>query len=1123
MNRYVKFGLGLDVGIASIGWAMVGLDENGEPYKLLNLGSRIFDRAENPKDGSSLAMQRRQFRSQRRLIRRRRHRLDRLINLFQNTGLCNKEEMELLFQTPAPKNVYELRVNALDRKLDKHEWIRVLYSILKHRGFKSNRKNAKTEDGQLLKAIKNNEDLILNKGYRTVGEMLFKDPLFSDSKRNKGGSYKNCVSRLSLQKELELLFEKQKEYGNKFTSDDFKNSFLNIFLAQRNFDEGPGAPSCYGGNLIEKMVGYCSLEKDKKRAPKASLSFALFSFWCKINNIRYYDLNKRKECSVSPDEAQKVLQKALIKSDLNYSDIRKILGLDENCYFKDIQYFSKKSRKTKKKAQIKNKSDLVIDGLMQVEDTSTTSKDANEQAADNIYDIEKNSKIKFFNHFISIKKAAKGMLDNLNPLDPNDRKIFNRISYAFTVSKNDAGIADYLNEIDISSDIKESLINNLDGFSQFGHISEDACEKLVPFLEHGMDYTSACIEAGYISSSDDVVGKDLLPARSPELDDIVNPVVRRSVSQLIKVVNSIIRESGKPEYINVEFARDLARSFADRREITKEQEERKALNEKVRKIIEETFGKSRVSSKDVLIYKLWMEQESKCIYSGKHIDANRLFETGYVEVDHILPFSKSFDDSMTNKVLVLKEENQNKGNRTPLEYMRALKPEYVNTYLAMVRLLYKSNFKKLQNLTTEFCGKDRDEWSSSNLNDTRYIAKFIHQYIKEHLYPAKTGTKRVRAVNGKITSLLRYYWGIKKIRENGDLHHAVDAVVISVTTDKMIKGFSEASKRHEEYDETMAVEKPWEKFVDEISARISENPAEQIESLGLTSYTDEEKAQLKTPFVSRMPRHKVTGSVHDSTLRSPVLLNQGINAYVSKKQVNDKLLKVFDDKKCEFFNIESDAKFYASLKSYLEDKNENKGEFHKIKKDGSIGPVVRSVKVVENCSSGVFLNNRKAFVKNGDMIRIDVFHVKEGKDKGFYFVPIYVADKVKNILPNKAVVAGKNVDEWKEMKEDDFIYSLYSNDLIYFSSKKFTSFKNNNKSAKIVAVDMCEGFLYYTSADISTASINVDFVDNSFSKHGLGLKTLKEFRKFTIDVLGNIHEVKKEKRLGFRKKERNVS
>ena len=1120
MNKSVKFGLGLDVGIASIGWATVALDEKGEPYKLLNLGSRIFDKAENPKDGSSLAMQRRQFRSQRRLIRRRRHRLDRVIFLFQKIGLCTNDELNKLFQTPAPKNVYELRVDALDRKLDKQEWIRVLYSVLKHRGFKSNRKNAKSEDGLLLKAIQSNEEIIFNNGYRTVGEMLFKDPLFTNSKRNKGGSYKNCVSRISIQKELDLLFEKQREYGNEFTSDYFKESFLNIFLAQRNFDEGPGAPSCYGGNLIEKMIGYCALEKDKKRAPKASLSFALFSFWSKINNIRYFESIKCKEYSISKEQARKVLQKALIKQDLSYSDIRKILGLDESCYFKDITYTSKKSKKTKKKQQAKNNNEsyLSIDGLTLVEDVLTPEKDANEQSVDTILDIEKKSKIKFFNSFISIKKAANGMLDHLNPFDPEDRKIFNRISYAFTVSKNDDGIAGYLNEIDISAEIKESLINNLDGFSQFGHISEEACEKLLPFLENGCDYTSACVEAGYVSSSDDVVGKDLLPARSSELDDIVNPVVRRSVSQLIKVVNSIIRENGKPEYINVEFARDLARSFADRREITKEQEDRKAHNEKVRKIIEETFGRARASSKDILIYKLWMEQESKCIYSGKHIDAHRLFEPGYVEVDHILPFSKSFDDSMTNKVLVFKEENQNKANRTPLEYMRASKPMYVDSYLAMVKFLYKSNFKKLQNLTTEFCGNDREEWSTSNLNDTRYIAKFIHKYIKDHLYPAKTGIKRVRAVNGRITSLLRHFWGIKKIRENGDLHHAVDAAVISVTTDMIIKKFSEASKRHEEYDEKIMVEKPWEMFVDEISARISENPADQVERLGLSTYSDEEKSSLKTPFVSRMPRHKVTGSVHDSTLRSPVLLKQGINAYVSKREINDKLLKVFDDKKCEFFNMQLDAKFYASLKSYLEDKNENKGEFHKIKKDGSLGPVVRKVKVVENCSSGVFLNNGKAFAKNGDMIRIDVFQVKEGKDKGFYFVPIYVADKVKDKLPSRAVIQGKDPKDWKEMKDEDFIYSLYPNDLIYFSSKKIVGFKNNNKSSEILGVDMSEGYLYYTGADISTASINVDFVDNSFSKHGLGVKTLKEFRKFTIDVLGNIHEVKKEKRLVFGRK-----
>ena len=73
--RYV---LGLDIGIASVGWAVLALDDNDEPYKIEALNSRIFEKAENPKDGSSLAAPRREARSMRRRLRRRRHRSERV-------------------------------------------------------------------------------------------------------------------------------------------------------------------------------------------------------------------------------------------------------------------------------------------------------------------------------------------------------------------------------------------------------------------------------------------------------------------------------------------------------------------------------------------------------------------------------------------------------------------------------------------------------------------------------------------------------------------------------------------------------------------------------------------------------------------------------------------------------------------------------------------------------------------------------------------------------------------------------------------------------------------------------------------------------------------------------------
>ena len=69
----------------------------------------------------------------------------------------------------------------------------------------------------------------------------------------------------------------------------------------------------------------------------------------------------------------------------------------------------------------------------------------------------------------------------------------------------------------------------------------------------------------------------------------------------------------------------------------------------------------------------------------------------------------------------------------------------------------------------------------------------------------------------------------------------------------------------------------------------------------------------------------------------------------------------------------------------------------------------------------------KGVADNGSMVRIDIFHVA---DDGYYLVPIYVADTVKEVLPSKACVAGKVYEQWPEIREEDFLFSLYTNDLI---------------------------------------------------------------------------------------------
>ena len=162
----MKYAIGLDVGIESVGYAVLEVDSHDQPFRIERLGSRIFDRAKHPKDGSSLTAPRREARSARRRLRRHRHRLERIRGLIVSCGLLTSEQMEALFDGKL-SDIYEVRTRALDEPVTREEFARILIHMAQRRGFKSNRKavdEADKEGGKLLKAVSANKELCEQKG-----------------------------------------------------------------------------------------------------------------------------------------------------------------------------------------------------------------------------------------------------------------------------------------------------------------------------------------------------------------------------------------------------------------------------------------------------------------------------------------------------------------------------------------------------------------------------------------------------------------------------------------------------------------------------------------------------------------------------------------------------------------------------------------------------------------------------------------------------------------------------------------------------------------------------------------------------------------------------------------------
>ena len=676
------------------------------------------------------------------------------------------------------------------------------------------------------------------------------------------------------------------------------------------------------------------------------------------------------------------------------------------------------------------------------------------------------------------------------------------------------------------------------------NLSIKAMKKLIPYLEEGMTYDKA-VENAYGKEQEINKKRRTRLSLSNLEEEIPNPVVKRAVSQTIKVLNAIVGKYGEPDAVNIELARDLAKTFSERSRIEKENENKRNTNEKVKKEIEE-LGKMNVTGQDIIKYKLWKEQGEICIYSGKKITPDELF-TELVDIDHIVPYSLSFDDSFNNKVLVLASENRMKRNRVPLEYLREDNKD-VNSYLLRIENIYKrSNLKKYKKLTIESISReDIKGFKQRNLNDTQYLSRVVHNLIRNNMKFAENDNfkRKVEVVSGTITSHIRKRLGIEKIRSDGDEHHAVDAAIIATVSPKLLQDITKFYQSKEvdyrrckdgfidrETGEIIDVNvfaeneekyfpEPYPGFRKELEIRCMQNEELMHEALKKIKYdTYENILKIHPIFVSRMPRRKVTGAAHKETVRG---LRKYENKYYLVTKTPLENLKLNKEKNAiEGYpekQIRDDLYLYNGLLNRLKEfdgdaKEAFKEPFYKPNKDGSTGQIVKKVKIENKISSFVELNNGKSLAENGSMIRIDVFKV-EGE--GYYFVPIYTADVLNKELPNKASVANKPMDEWNEMKEKDFIFSLYPNDLVYIKAKKQIELNpKNNKEDKNKLVDDIIG--YYKSADIHSASIEIDSHDSKYNKRGIGIKTLGELKKYEVDVLGNIHEVKlPEKRMNFK-------
>ncbi|MBM3620265.1 MAG: type II CRISPR RNA-guided endonuclease Cas9, partial [Alphaproteobacteria bacterium] len=433
--------LGIDLGIASCGWAMIENVDSGDG-RIVAMGVRCFDAPETAKERTPTNQIRRQNRLIRRVLKRRRQRMNGVRALFKVHGLLIDDLKKAL---AVGLNPWTLRVEALDRPLNGQELAVALGHIAKHRGFKSNSKrdrgkNSDEESSKMLGAIEKTREH-LNE-WRTVGEMFAKDATYAVRKRNRDGNFDRSVLRDDLEREVALIFDRQRRMGNAIANPDLQRQFIETAFFQRPLQDS------------DDRVGFCPFEPDERRAAKHSPSFERFRL-----ASRLCTLSVRSEGSERTLTAEEI---SLAMADfgapgvkLTYKRLRRLLKLDDGNSF-DVP------REEEGKREIASRS--------------------RDQAAGT----------KAFRNVLG--NAWKTLVDQPDKID--------RAAAIITFREAPESIQAGLNEIGFEPLVLEAMMKGvIDGdfaaFKGAGHISSKAARKILPHLMRGLVYSDACKAVGY--------------------------------------------------------------------------------------------------------------------------------------------------------------------------------------------------------------------------------------------------------------------------------------------------------------------------------------------------------------------------------------------------------------------------------------------------------------------------------------------------------------------------------------------------------------------------------------------------------------------------------------------------
>ena len=866
--------LGLDLGSSSIGWAFI--EEDKEKTNIKRLGVRIIPFTGDEKDqfskGQAITVNK--DRTLKRTARKTNHRYKlrkkALIETLSQNGMMPAQEALLLMSAD---HLYDLRSRAISEKLELAEIGRIFFHLNQKRGYRSSRSgSAEDESGKklsdYLSDLKERKEM-LEKENLTIGQLFAKEfkanPYFQTRKK--------VFPRECYIDEFNRIWKKQQEFHPAVLTEELKTKLRDeIIYYQRRLKSQKG------------LVGECQFELHHKVAPRSSPLFQLGKIWESINAI---SLTNKYNASynLSIDQKKAIFNHLDNHEKLNQTDLFKILGIKRTDGWHADELVKKSGIQGNLTKTVLRRcfSDMGLDPaspLLAFEVFKTTS---------------------------AVDKETGEIIETII-VDPQFEKqpLYQLWHLLYSVDSPESLTKTLIEKFQFTPEQAE-ILSKLDfKKSGFGNKSAKAIRKILPSLARGMVYSDACTTVGYNHSGSLTTEENRARTLQDKLEhykknSLRQPVVEKILNQLVNLINSIIDDPslGKPDEIRVELARDLRQSREERNNTYSQNIQKDKYHKEIGARIESEFPGLKITRKLIEKYKLFEQQDATCLYSGRKLELSQVLRGESIDIDHIIPQSKLFDDSFQNKVLVLRSENEKKDNATAFDYMNTKSKEESNQYIERIDQLYADK-KITRSKRDRLLMPEKDipeDFINRQLNETRFVSKEAMRLLKNICYD-------VFATSGSVTEFLRRQWGLNEIlqqinwhkyelagkTENGKIigwskrddhrHHAIDALVVASTKQSIIQKLNRLNSdetrknflqtidgktehgwqaRHSLLEEYVRVIRPFNtKEVKDAVEQIlvSLKPGKKVATLGKNTIKSSQPTSVQKTFTPRGQLHK---------------------------------------------------------------------------------------------------------------------------------------------------------------------------------------------------------------------------------------------------------------------------